>query len=236
MIVQRARRPSPSVMEARPIVRCYCAAVVLAGCAVVAMLAGAANLSYIVVHPFTFGSLTAGVLLGEMLPVKIPRGGTEEEITLSTSFSMALLLAGGLGPALIAQASASIIQDRTSGKPWWRIRFNAAQYALSMSAAMIVMSALSAVSHIGSSHPFTNGDLPALVLAAAGLFVVNTGVVGVAVALHQEVPVWRYFRDNGWFVLVTGGVMLCLAPIVGRSDGVFGGPGTAVPCSDGCDP
>lgn len=201
-------------MEARPIVRRYCAAVVLAGCVVVAMLAGVANLSYIVAHPFTFGSLTAGVLLGEMLPVKIPHGGTEEEITLSTSFSMALLLAGGLGPALIAQAFASIVQDRTSGKPWWRIRFNAAQYALSMSAAMIVMSALSAVSHIGSSHPFTNDELPALVVAAAALFVVNTGVVGVAVALHQEVPVWRYFRDNGWFVLVTGGVMLCLAPIV----------------------
>ena len=201
-------------MDARPRVRHYCAAVVVVGCAVVAMLVGMANLRYIVEHPFIFGSLTAGVLLGEMLPVKIPHGSNEEEITLSTSFSMALLLAGGLGPALIAQGTASVIQDLASGKPWWRIRFNVAQYALSMSAAMIVMSALSATSHIGSSHPFTSRELPALVLAAATSFVVNSGVVGVAVALHLEIPVVRHFRNNGTFLLVTGGVMLCLAPIV----------------------
>ncbi len=201
-------------MDARPRVRHYCAAVVVVGCAVVAMLVGMANLRYIVEHPFIFGSLTAGVLLGEMLPVKIPHGSNEEEITLSTSFSMALLLAGGLGPALIAQGTASVIQDLASGKPWWRVRFNVAQYALSMSAAMIVMSALSATSHIGSSHPFTSRELPALVLAAAMSFVVNSGVVGVAVALHHEIPVVRHFRNNGTFLLVTGGVMLCLAPIV----------------------
>ena len=46
------------------------------------------------------------------------------------------------------------------------------------------------------------------------MFLVNTGVVGVAVALHQEIPVRPVLPNNGWFVLVTGGVMLCLAPIV----------------------
>jgi diguanylate cyclase (GGDEF)-like protein len=194
--------------------RHYCAAIVLAGIAVVVMLNKTADLGYIGKHPFTFASLAAGVLLGEMLPVKIPRGGNDEEITLSTSFSMALLLAGGLGPALLAQGTASVIQDIVSGKPWWRIRFNVAQYALSMSAAITVMRLLSAVSHIGTSHPFTSAQLPALLIAAAAFFVVNTGVVGVAVALYQEVPVDRYFRSNGWFIVITGGVMLCLAPIV----------------------
>ena len=73
------------------------------------------DLHYIVEQPITFASLTAGVLLGEMLPVKIPRRGNDEMLTLSTAFSMALLLAGGLGPALIAQGIGSVIQDVASG-------------------------------------------------------------------------------------------------------------------------
>ncbi len=52
-----------------------------------------------------------------MLPVKIPRRGTDEEITLSTSFTFALLLlSGGLGPAFIAQNVASVIQDIAATK------------------------------------------------------------------------------------------------------------------------
>jgi hypothetical protein len=75
------------------------------------------------------------VLLGEMMPVKVSRRGSEEELTLSASFAMALLLAGGLVPAMIAQGIASVIQDLHSGKPWWRIRFNLGQYALAMASA-----------------------------------------------------------------------------------------------------
>src|SRR5205085_3430574 len=107
--------------------------------------------------PLTFGLLTLGVILAETLPVKIPRRGQEEEITLSTSFSMALLLAGGLGPALLAQGFASAIQDVWSGKPGWRVRFNVGQYTLSLVVSYLVLGLLSGTPHIGSSHPF-NGD------------------------------------------------------------------------------
>ena len=87
-------------------------------------LASSLHISYPVQRPVTFGLLALGVILAETLPVKIPRRGQDEEITLSTSFAMALLLAGGLGPAVIAQGVASAIQDLTSGKPGWRVRFN----------------------------------------------------------------------------------------------------------------
>ncbi|MGZ4283825.1 MAG: hypothetical protein ACXVW5_06255, partial [Solirubrobacteraceae bacterium] len=61
-----------------PPVRLYCAAIFLAGCASVVALRGMMDLHYIVEQPITFASLTAGVLLGEMLPVKIPRRGNDE--------------------------------------------------------------------------------------------------------------------------------------------------------------
>jgi diguanylate cyclase (GGDEF)-like protein len=197
-----------------PTVRIYCASVFLLGCAVVVAMHGAMDLSYIAKQPFTFASLTAGVMLGEMLPVRIPRRGDNEEITLSTAFSMALLLAGGLGPALIAQGLASVIQDISSGKNGWRARFNLGQYTLSMAAAMLVMRLLSATSGVGSAHPFVASQLPALLIGSAVFFVVNTGIVNVAVAIYQEVPIVGYLVNNLWFVVVAGSAMLCLAPIV----------------------
>jgi diguanylate cyclase (GGDEF)-like protein len=195
-------------------VRHYCGGVFVAGLAAVGVLAAWLDLSTIPHSPLTFGLLTAGVILAETLPVKIPRRGHEEEITLSTSFTMALLLVGGLGPAIIAQGVASVIQDVMSGKPAWRIRFNLGQYILSLCASYAVLSLLSVTSQVGSSHPFTGGQLPAVLLSSAAFFVVNTGLVGTAVALYQGVSLRRYFRQDLSFVVTTAGVLLLLAPIV----------------------
>ena len=197
-----------------PPVRLYCAAIFLAGCASVVALRGMMDLHYIVEQPITFASLTAGVLLGEMLPVKIPRRGTDEMLTLSTAFSMALLLAGGLGPALIAQGIGSVIQDVASGKVGWRSRFNLGQYTIALIAAMLAMRAVSHISGIPSAHPLDSSQLPALLIGSAVFFLVNTAVVNLAIAIYQEVSVVHYFRNNFGFVVVAGGAMLCLAPIV----------------------
>jgi diguanylate cyclase (GGDEF)-like protein len=195
-------------------VRVYCAGVFLAGCVVIASLAGSMDFSYLEQQPLTFAALFIGVMLGELMPVKIPRRGGDEEITLSTSFSMALMLAGGLAPALIAQLTASVVQDRASGKPWWRVRFNVGQYTLAMAGAWSVMRILNAAPHVGTAHPFSSADLPGMILAAAVFFWVNTTVVGTAVSLYQGVPAGRYFSNDPKFVLVTSVVMLMLAPIV----------------------
>jgi diguanylate cyclase (GGDEF)-like protein len=57
-------------------------------------------------------------------------------------------------------------------------------------------------------------DLAVVLLAAATFYIVNTVLVGIAVALHQQVPIRRYFRRDLAFVVVTGSVMLFLVPIV----------------------
>jgi len=55
--------------------------------------------------------LVPGVVLGELLPLKIPRRGDDEEITVSTTFVFALLVTVGLPVALLAQCVASAAQD-----------------------------------------------------------------------------------------------------------------------------
>jgi diguanylate cyclase (GGDEF)-like protein len=201
-------------VHARLNTRHYCETVFVLGCAAAVALSGQMHLGYITAHPYTFAVLTAGVVMGEMLPVKIPHRDSEEEIVLSTSFSIALLLAGGLGPAIIAQGVASIIQDSTARKPFWRIRFNVGQYTLSMVAAFAVMHVLGVDTHLGSSHPFTSSQLPAVLVGAGAFLLVNACIVSVAVALYQGEPVLRYLRNNLFFVVVTACVLLFLAPIV----------------------
>jgi diguanylate cyclase (GGDEF)-like protein len=195
-------------------VRVWCEAVFIASCAAMLLLLPAAHLRYVVEDPLTFGVLAGGVVLGEMLPIKIPRRGDDEELTLSAAFAMAMLLVGGLGPALIAQGVASILQDIHSRKPAWRVRFNLGQYALSMIAAWAAMRAMEVSPRLSVLHPFASHQLPAMLVASGAFFLVNAWIVGTAVALYQRVPILSYFRNNLSFVVVTGGVVLLVSPIV----------------------
>ncbi len=83
-----------------------------------------------------------------------------------------------------------------------------------MAGALVVIRLLANISGVGTSHPFRSQDLPAIMLGAATFFVINTGIVGTAIALHQRVPIARYFRNDAFFVFVTLSVLLFLAPIV----------------------
>jgi diguanylate cyclase (GGDEF)-like protein len=201
-------------MTVRSPVRVYCAAVFLAGLTLTGVTARGAGYEWILHDPLRFAVLTAGVLLGEMLPIKIPRRGGDEELTLSAAFALALLMIGGLGPALMAQCLASVVQDVHSRKPAWRIRFNFGQYVLSTLAAWLVVEWLSVRPGIHLQHPFASGQVPGMLLGAVVFFLVNSGIVGSAVALYQGASLRAYFRNNASFAVITGGIILLVAPIV----------------------
>ncbi len=194
--------------------RTYCAAVTVAGLGLLALVVPSFDPAPVARSPITFILLSLGVVFAETLPVKIPRRGEEEEITLSTSFVMALLLACGLGPALLTQGLACVIQDVITRKPWWRAAFNLAQYSLSLAAAYGVLWLLDDTARLGSLHPFSGSQLPDILLCAVAFFIVNTVLVGTAISLYQGVSIRRYFRMDIIFVITTAGVLLLLAPIV----------------------
>jgi diguanylate cyclase (GGDEF)-like protein len=192
----------------------YCCAVIGLAILAVALRWDSLSLRYITLQPLTFALLAAGLVMGELLPVKVPRKGGEEEVTLSTSFTFALCLAGGLGPALLTQGFASAVQDAVGRKPLHRIIFNVAQYTLSMVCALTVIRALHVPDAVDPNRPFRTADLPAILLGAATFFIVNTGTVNIAIAIHQGTPIGRFFRNDLGFTLITGSVLLFLAPIV----------------------
>ncbi len=153
------------------------------------------------------------VLLGELLPITVPRQGEEDQITTSTTFALALLLTAGALPAVIAQATGSIIADVFRRKPLWKAAFNAAQYVLSLAAAAAVVNGF-AQGDFSSTHRLGAGSLPVVVAAGAVFFVSNTTLTGTALAMAQRVPVLRYLARDLLFQVSTDGLLVALAPIV----------------------
>ena len=203
-------------MSARSPVRRYCALVFLVGIGLAALALPDARMGWIAHAPLSFVLLSAGVLLGEMLEIRIPRRGGQdyEELTLSGAFALALLITGGLGPALVGQGIASIVQDVHARKPGWRVRFNIGQYFVAMLAAWVVVRWFDVDPRLDILHPISSRQLPAMLAGSVVFALVNRIVVGVAVALHQGVTVRAHFRENGPFGLLTGSIILLTAPIV----------------------
>jgi diguanylate cyclase (GGDEF)-like protein len=160
-----------------------------------------------------FAALFVGVVLGELFPLRLPLRGGGEETNLSTVFSFALLLHSGLAPALVAQATASLIQDAVARKPVWRSAFNIGQYVLCLAAASSVLTAL-------GLHPSAEAGVTTLteitvaLLAGGAFFVANFLIVGTAVARYQGTPLRTHLRNDLKTTTLMAGVSVSLAPLV----------------------
>jgi diguanylate cyclase (GGDEF)-like protein len=158
--------------------------------------------------------LAVGVVLGELFPIEIARNGRHsDEITVSTTVALALVLVAPLGWALLAQAVPLVADDLRRRKHWSRPLFNVAQYALTFGAAKAVFCALDATSGPVPGS-LTAHELPAVFAAAAVYFLVNQLFVGTAVALWTGESLLSQIRDDGLFHFGTSGLLVCLAPVV----------------------
>src|SRR4051794_13350042 len=186
----------------------------VAGLAVLLWLALHADLTSAPSWPLGLALLGPGVIIGELTAVKVPRRGHYEEVTLSTAFTFALVISAGVLPAVAALVAASILQDVWARKVWWRITFNIGQYTLATAAAGGVLALLTPVPRVVGHVPFAAGDLPAIVLAAAAMFLVNFVIVSAAVAVHEHVNILDYTRRDFAFNAGCDIVLHSLSPIV----------------------
>jgi diguanylate cyclase len=191
-------------------------------CSAVA-LGGVLLLAAVVVHgpggafadqPLRVLVLGLCVFVGEFFPLQVPRGRGEEHLTFSSTFSFGLLLVGGLWPAVVAQSVAVALPDIRARRPAWRILFNVGQYVLALGAADLVLRLADPT--LITNGRFSAAQLPAILIATGAFWLVNIGLVGVAVALWQGVRLRDYFRQDVIFSLVTGMALLGLSPVVVR--------------------
>ncbi|MGH2700314.1 MAG: putative bifunctional diguanylate cyclase/phosphodiesterase [Actinomycetota bacterium] len=163
----------------------------------------------------SFWVLATFIILGEFFPIRTTGiDGEEGEITVSTIFTFAMLLHFGTGPALMAQAAASLLADLRAGKPPWKALFNAAQISIALGVCGLVIDVLTSGSYKSGVAMFSSSDLPGILLAGGTLFIVNNLLCRIAIALHQEAPVIQFLLTDLGYHAWTNCVLLALSPVV----------------------
>src|SRR4051794_7046735 len=153
-------------------------------------------------------------LIGELVPLKVVTRGVEGEVSTSTTFAFATLIAAGCAPAVIVLVGASFLADGLRRKAPLKLLFNGCQYALTMSVTAATVHALTGAPRFGGAFHFTPADLPGILIAASIFFLVNSALVATVIALAQGARVGRYLVQDCFFQVSTGGLMLGLAPMV----------------------
>ena len=194
-------RPLPA-----PSFRSYAATVSVAGAATIIAVALVAPAAW---HPGVL-LLAVLVLVGELLPIDVPRRQGLDRITTSTAFAFAIALLFGPLPAVVAYAGASLIADGLARLGWLKVVFNAAQYALALAAAAATMLALGAQLPVASLAD----ELPRVAAGALAFLAVNHVLAGVAAALLARERVGRYLLSDLAFQLLTACGVLALTPVV----------------------
>jgi diguanylate cyclase (GGDEF)-like protein len=163
--------------------------------------------------------VAAGLLVaGEMKPIPVSRGADAgDELSISSTMAMALLLLLAPGVACVAQAAALVVDEARGRRAWNRLFFNISQYTISLLAARAVFAALTHELVFGQPGPFRPSQLPAALAASLAFFLLNNGLTGIAVAVAIREPVRRLVMEDLRSHLPTAGVLLALAPVAAQA-------------------
>ena len=159
--------------------------------------------------------LGAVLIVGELRPIRISHGdGSVDQVTISSSFSLALVLTGPLIAAVGAQAIATLLDDVRQRKDLRRIVFNQGQYVITLVAARVVYATMTGRGFLQDSRELRPREIGAALAAAIVFFVVNHVITTVVIAFAVgENPLRRMPIDLSYH-LSTSGVLLALAPVL----------------------
>ncbi|HEX9343366.1 MAG TPA: ATP-binding protein [Actinomycetota bacterium] len=187
----------------------YVGAVITAGALVVYLLAARGGLADVQRAPAAFWLLAVLFTVGEVRPIFILRRGQVEEFTTSTTFTVALLLGWGLGPAALVVLAGSIIADLLRRKALMRTLFNAAQYVLALAAASAVVELVGS----GAEWQLSIRGLVALLLTGMAFFAANRILVRIVIALRQGAPLAPQILDPIGLAALPEALLVGMAPV-----------------------
>ena len=206
-------RPAPAVVAAdrgagSRASRLYIAGVITSGFGALVWLL-ATRLPELVDHVDTgLVLLTVAVAVGELAPIRVQPD--EGEVTPSTTFTFALLLAYGVPAAVFAQAVGSATADVVYRKPLVRSLFNTAQYTLALLAAGTTYGLVTDASREAA---FDLVELAGVACAGVVFFLVNTGAVAVALTLTTGISLREQITGSLIGESVTETILIGLAPL-----------------------
>ena len=184
---------------------------------VLMLIVSSSDVAFVSRHPVVCVVLALAVMVGELNPIVLTRGDVHDEITVSTTFAIALTLLGPLWIAVSAITLSVVIQDVRAHKSLVKLLFNVGQYVLTLAAVRVSFCLATGISVLRPAAD-QRLDLPAHLVAslggALGFFVVNTVLIGVVSSLAAGVPVRQHLRNDLRFQLATCGVLASFAPVV----------------------
>jgi diguanylate cyclase (GGDEF)-like protein len=191
----------------------YVAAVILAGglCTAALFAWNAGELHLVLTPEVALFALCA--LVGDFLPLKVFTRGAEGEVTTSTCFAVAAMLAAGPLAALIALAGTNLIADGLRRKPPKKIFFNVGQYAVTVAVSGAVLELTTGLPRAHSPH-LVPADLAGVLLTTVVFFIFNATFVSTVIALVTRANVIRYLAQDLSSQVSTAGLLLGLAPVV----------------------
>jgi diguanylate cyclase (GGDEF)-like protein len=131
----------------------------------------------------------------------------------SVCLTFAILLAFGLGPAVVVQAAAVAVSSVRMRHPLWRAVFNLGQYTLAFAAADLVLRA-AGLRPYPVEELLGAGQVAAVLAAAAAWFLVKYGTVTFALRLRFGGSWWALFRRALVWESLTYGALLLLSPVL----------------------
>ncbi|HEX2240725.1 MAG TPA: EAL domain-containing protein [Actinomycetota bacterium] len=192
----------------------YVALVSGVGLALLVLLAAFQGIPQLLDASREFWVFTLFVFIGELLPIRVPRGERHEEVSTGLTFSFALVLTAGVAPAVVIQAAASLVAALIRRKPIRRTLFNMGQYTLALAATSGVLKSVESLGRFRGGTEFSVGDLPAMLLAAIVFFVVSRVLTSTAIAIDENDAAPDVIKRDLLFQAMTRGALLALAPVV----------------------
>ncbi|MDQ3538851.1 MAG: bifunctional diguanylate cyclase/phosphodiesterase [Actinomycetota bacterium] len=164
-------------------------------------------------YPAAFWTFAVLLTLLELRPVKWLRRQEGGEVTASWAYACALLLLSPSNAAILCMGAASLLGDLTQRKPLSRALFNASQVSLSLGCGALVLNVLPYREALISGETLTVGYVGGMAVAGAAIFLTNSVLTCLVLALYQQMPVWPTLQRTIGVNASTDGMLLAIAPI-----------------------
>jgi diguanylate cyclase (GGDEF)-like protein len=204
-----SRRPSTTILA-------YVAglAVVAAAVAVPVLVVQLPQVDWTSTHLVHLYAFAALLLAAEQRPLRVARrDGEVDQITVSSTWAVALVICGPLSLVVLAQGAAVALDDMWRRRGLLRCCFNVAQYVVTLVAARLAYALCTDHGFLELQGSFGVGDVPGAVVAGVVFFVVNNGAVGLVLALDQRVGVVGLLVEDVRVQGMTSSILLGLAPV-----------------------
>jgi putative nucleotidyltransferase with HDIG domain len=188
------------VKELSPWLRGYVLATLVGGLGLLAWVSG--DLGALDWHPRSLANLilwSVMIALAAMSPIPLPRGGATVTVTSALDFA-AILIFGPAVACWFGVLSDLLTNVAVKRNPLYKVAFNLGQIVLSIGCAGLAYTTLGG--RVGGTFDVDRTQIAPLLVAPLVYFLMNTGLISVAIGLKERISALRIWQTNfQWEIL-----------------------------------